>query len=562
MDTLNLPILSASPITVSLPERLRPAEIQARPAVGSQSITPLSTNAPSIKLQDSSDKITITVDPLSLSTYFKPKNHSQNLFSNLEQKSPLSHNFANQLKEDFSSNRLTGLGARFSELLSEESKSYKQDIRQYSYFSSKPNASEIDFSQFEDNKKDKIQSFSLELRTDSGAVIKFSLKTFEGHGKNPDTVIGEGDVAALLEEGQRAGFRSTEIEFEVDGDLNQREREQLVAFGKNLEKFSADIFEQDEPNIKALDLASFDTINKATIKADGVSTSVGGISLEYRDNENQRFISVSFQGNKAEISIDKKDQFSFSSDGKAEALKQYLKILSDGANEAKAGQMQAYMMQEVFSAGFKVNEEEQTEADLKAKQRDEKVRIELNGNPPKTGEVSNDVFIPLADFDFSFESRKDRPNSAKKPLEYSGFDLNLSLNSQQTMKDDQTLTQQTQNFKVKGAFYEPLPHLLKADFEYQNYRHTTFEREASKTVTTLVEDGQLLSATMEESGQSKSNTSTYSEGKLIDESSEQDSYSEITDLTGLFFTEGDVNKSHNQLDILDKVMINPFEDRD
>jgi hypothetical protein len=547
MNISNLPILGASPITVS-PARSAATETLARP---------------SAKPLGSTDKVSIILSPLNFDPqiYSRPKSISQNVFSNLEQKSPLTQNFANQLEEDFIPNRLSGLGSRFSELLSTGSESYSQDIRRYSYYASESNTNGVDFSQFEDRKKEVVQSFSLELKTDSGAIIKFSLKNFEGHGKNPDLLIAESDDAKLFNQGQGAGFRSTEIEFEVDGDLSKREREQLVEFGKNIEAFAADVFDQDKPNIKALDLASFDTISKATIKADGGNTSVGGISLEYRDNDNERFISLFFQGNKSEITVDKADQLVFGSNGKAKVLQQYLKILSDSADEAKAGKMQAYMMQEVFSAGFKISEEEQAEADLKEKQRDEKISIELNGNPPKTSEVSNDVFIPLADFDFSFESRKDRPNSAEKPLEYSGFDLDLSLNSRQTINDNQTLTQQTQNFKLKGSFYEALPHLEKPDFEYQNYRYTTFEREASKTVTTLVEDGQLLAATMEESGSFKSHTSSYSEGELIDEDSEQYAYSELTDLTGLFFTDGEVNKNHTQLEILEQVMINPFEDK-
>jgi len=556
MNISNLPLLGTSPITIS-PVRSAAAEIPARPT--SDTFT---TKELSGKALGSTDKVSIILSPLNFNPqlYSRPKSISQNVFSNLEQKSPLTQNFANQLEENFIPNRLSGLGSRFSELLSTGSESYSQDIRRYGYYASDANTNGVDFSQFEDRKKEEVQSFSLELKTDSGAIIKFSLKNFEGHGKNPDILIAESDDVKVFNQGQGAGFRSTEIEFEVDGNLTQREREQLIEFGRNLERFATDIFEQDEPNIKALDLASFDTISKATIKADGGTTSVGGISLQYRDNEDERFISVSFQGNKAEITVDKADQLVFGSNGKTKALQQYLKILSDSADEAKAGQMQAYMMEEVFSAGFKLSEEEQAEDESKEKIRDETISIELNGNPPKTGEVSNDIFIPLADFDFSFESRKDRPNSAKMPLEYSGFDLDLSLNSRQTIKDDQVLTQQTQDFKLKGAFYEPLPHLKKPDFEYQNYSYTTFEREASKTVTSLVEDGQLLSATMEESGTFKNHTSTYSEGKLIDEESEQNSYSEITDLTGLFFTDGEVNKNHNQLEILGQVLIDPFKD--
>lgn len=544
MDISKLPILNAAP-----------NQLQQRPLAESLSNKPFS-----LKPIASADKVTITLSPLPSSLYYKPQNYSQKLFSNPDQISPLSQNFASQLKEDFTPNRLTGLGSRFSELLSSESKSYSQDIRHYNYYSTKPNASKIDFSEFEEKSKKQVQSLSLQLKTDSGAIIKFSLKNYEGHGKNPDTSVAKGDDYELIEEGQRAGFRSTEIEFEVAGDLTKREHEQLVEFGKNLEKFSTDIFEQNEPNIKALDLASFDTISKVTIKADGGITSAGGISLEYKDNENERFISLSFQGNKAEIAVDKKDQLVFASNGKAEALKQYLKILSDSADEAKAGQMQAQMMADVFSAGFKISEEEQVEADLKEKQRVEKVRIELNGNPPKTGEVSNDVFIPLADFDFSFVSRKDKPNLEDQPLEYSGFDLDLSLNSQQTMKDNQVITNQQQDFNLKGAFYESLPHLDDPDFEYQNYSYTTFEREASKMVTTLVEDGELLSATMEESGKYKSHTSTYSEGELIDEESEQSVYSEITDLTALFSNDESLIESYQQQDILDQVMIDPFSD--
>lgn len=583
MDIAKLPIFGVSstlsPVT-SGPSTISPstasASLSAKADIAKalpRPSTEVELSTTSIKPLSSPDKISIIVSPLSFdpSIYSKPRGVTQHTFSNPEQKSPLTQKFADQLEKDFSPHRLSGLGSRFGELITTGANSYQQDIRRYSFYESSVSSStgsaansatkEVDFSEFNIRSKGVAQSFSLDLKTDSGAVIKFSLKSYEGDGKNPDSLIAENDHAKIFQQGQSAGFRGIEIEFEVEGELTQREQEQLAAFGKNLEKFSNNLFTDSQPSLKALNLSSFDTISEASIKANGGSLSSGGLSLEYKDSDKYRSISLSFQGNKSEISVDKTNQLTFNADSKAEALQQYLKILSDSASEAKADSMQAHMMKEVFSAGFTINEKEEALADLKEKERNEKITADLRGNTPKTGEISNDLFVPLADFDFSFESRKDRPN-AKKPQEYSGFDLELSLDSQKSVKGNKITSSQTQDFKLSGAYHEPLLHLMSPDFKHQNYRYTTLEREASKTVTTEVEDGQLQSALMEESISSKSHTSTYSEDKLIDEDSTQNSYFEVTDLMDVFFKDKDMTKKNNQLDILNAVMIDPFKARD
>lgn len=484
-----------------------------------------------------------------------PQRYSQASISNPEQTSEQTLKFAQQLKTEDSNHRIKGLGNRFSELVekgktSPSTSNYNQELRQYDYYSHKQNTSEIDFSQFEVLSKHKNQSFTLELKTQSGASITFSIESFSGYGKNPDRLVYEFEDMTVHEVGQSASFRSTEINFDVQGSLTDKEREQLAEFGENLEAFSNKLFADGNPDLSALDLASFDSI--ASLSLNSLGGDAKPLSLEYQNSDEERFIEVNYDGNKAQIQVTKLGQMVFNEQGKEQVIQHYLDILSDSAKEAQSDEIQAQLMLGVFSAGFELSEQELNASIEKEAQRLE----ELAGIDASDGEKSKDALLPIPDFSFHFTSNKERPNASEKPAEYSGFNVELSLNTQQETLGAQLDTEQTQYFKLTGAYYEPVGQREQADFTNQTYRYTELSREVSNTVTTSVDNSQLLAATLKKESNRELTVNTYVDDELIDQENEEEALTTLQDLTEDLRLEAELS----QQDILQQVLIDPFEE--
>ena len=516
------------------------------------SFTPLTVSSNPTKITESpstGEKLTLSTSKPIEHVFQPPQNFSQQSVSNPTEASEVTKKLAAQLNPEESKNRFKGMGTRFNELLNRNSNSYSQELRQFNYYSHDKNAATVDFSKFEDLSKHTDQSLTLEIKTKSGATVTFSIESSSGYGKNPDELLYEFENMTVHQVGQNASFRNTEVNFNVSGNLTEQERKQLAEFSENLEAFSNGYFEDGSPDLKKLDLASFDSISNLSIQ--GFGSASKPVSLEYTNNDEKRSISLSFEGNKAEIDINKNNQFVFSQEGKEQALERYLDILKDSATEARADNNQQKMMLDVLSTGFELSEKELTEARKKEGER----TLLLNSEDASDAEKSNDAFIPLPDFSFKFESLKERPNQ-NQPQEYSGFDVELSLNTEQHVDKALEETEQNQHFKLSGAYYDPLGYLEKPDFANQTYGYTSFEREVNKTVTTEVKSDQLVSAEMKESGTSSSDNLLYSKGVLIDQDPKNDAFGALKDLT----EELAIKAENTQLDILKDVLIDPFKD--
>jgi hypothetical protein len=490
--------------------------------------------------------------PPSLTQLYQPKPiYIQHSISNTTQNSEQTQYFANQLNDEVSDNRFKGLGARFNELLDKPNEPYQQELRRYSYHSQNGRAGNVDFSEFEVSSKTKTQAFNLDLKTKSGATIQFSIESFKGHGKNQDTLVYEFEDFSVYSVGQGASFRSTEINFEVEGDLTKEEIKQLKEFSENLEAFSNTLFNDANPSLKALDLASFDVISELNLN------SMGGTSkpliLEYKNSDEERFIEVNYDGNKAQIDLTKLGQMVHSDQSKKQVIEHYLDILRDSAEKAQADDIQALLMLDVFAAGFAMNDDELA----RAKQLEQDRTTELVGPDASDAEKSKDALLPIPDFSFHFVSHKERYNIAEKPEEYSGFSLELSLHTKQETEGPITSTTQQQDFKLEGAYYKPLGLLEAPDFATQTYRYNEFKYDVSNTVTTATGNQQLLSASLEKTHDNFESSKDYYKGKLIDNKTDETGpEAKLLDFTERLGLEAELT----QKQILDEVLINPFED--
>lgn len=456
-------------------------------------------------------------------------------------------------------NRFRGVGLQLNELINSGEKSFSQSLVNYQFSGSDVELPHIDFSSFTTKKKDEVQSFNLALTTRSGARVNLSLKSYDGYGKTADISLHQDEQYSLTAIGKTAGFRSTEIEFSITGDLTEQEKQQISAFTDKLEKLSQGTLGNDV--ISGLSLAEFDAFKH--VKLEGF-----GVDLRYENNISERSFVVNSGGNTAKITVDKNDLINTSSSGSERALEHYLELIKNAGEEAKSKQHIA-LMQDVFKAGFQTPVSEQSSLERSPlKQQAEQhalhpsrntIRIDASNINTNTStqatlneRAAQSGLIPLPDFEFSYHSVKAHPNRAKPLQEYSGFDLTLGLKTRVTERDNQTHFQQTQSYQLTAAYYQPLIGQSQPDFENQSYRYTTINQEYQKTTDILTQDGQLLSALATTTGESKTTTQTYEFGQLKDTEVDHNVITESQNLTELLLA-----SEHQTDELLDALLLDP-----
>ena len=278
------------------------------------------------------------------------------------------------------------------------------------------------------------------------------------------------------------------------------------------------------------------------------------LTLEYENSDEERFIEVNYDGNKAQIDLTKLGQRVYSEQSKKQVMEHYLSILRDSAEKAQADDIQALLMLDVFAAGFDMSDSEVA----RAKELEQDRATELAGHDAFDAEKSKDALLPIPDFSFHFISHKERFNIAEKPEEYSGFSLALSVHTKQETEGPTTSTTQQQDFKLEGAYYEALGLLEEPDFATQTYRYNEFKYDVSNTVTTATGNQQLLSASLEKTNDNFDSKKAYYKGELIEDKKEESGpEARLLDFTERLGLEAELT----QKQILEDVLIDPFEDQ-
>lgn len=491
--------------------------------------------------------------------------------SNNEHQTRTSAGFQQQL-DDFSfslreKNRFNGAGERFGELLNSGEKSYDQEMRRYQYYTDKTRANQpVDFSEFSISEERRTQNFDLSLTTRSGAKISFQLQSFSGVGKNPDTVLFESDEMTLSTPGQFASFNRTEVSFNIEGELTEDEQKQLQQFSEKLEAFASGYLNQGKPSLKDLNLSEFDSISKLSVTGNG-----GGqadLKLEYNNSDEVREIRFSFDGNDAELTLDKTNPLSYQQQGKQQAIEHYLDLLDQSAKKAKADDMQQSMMKDVLATGFEFSQAELNLAQQARQQQTQQQNQQPNlqqGNALNNDELSqNRLFVPLPDFEFRFSSRKDQLPTDVISLQERGFDLSLSLQTQKQQNNGKVSIQQKQSFELSGSYTE-LP-----NEDGINFRRTSFDIKSSNIIYTESEQGELLSAMVEKQQSQRETVEDFNFDTLVNTEKEESESASVENLIqtsladtniapGLLGSTLPLSSERMQQQLLDAVLLKGFE---
>ncbi len=482
--------------------------------------------------------------------YSAPERITRLTFSQPAEVSNSTKQFAQTSLNTHSGVSLTGGALRLSELAGSGNNSYEQDIRQYSKYKNSQDTSEsrntINTEGFQDLKYDKDSHLELKLKTKDGDTINFSLQAYTGTGENSDK--------------ERAAFKGVKVSFEFEGKLSEEEKKQLDAFSQNIDAMVQQLASSTDFDFNQLDLTSLTSFSDIEIafKPSGFDARTDTeLKLSYQDTQTERSIDVDFLGHTSTLNIDK-TSIGVDAKGKQkqDGLQQYLDILDSSAREAHAEGSASQLMKNIFEAGFKGLGLEETESQNNEPKDASKIILN-NLQTDAEKEIHDKTLVPLPDFDFSFDSKIEKPNEENKPNEYQGFKVDVSLNTE--LVSDTTgyhvTATQTQKFELSGAYYSPLDGLEKPDFENGNYKYTELERSSEKVTTVKTEQGKLVSAITAESGENHSVTLEYQMGKLVDEDKDDSRFLEVTDYTQLALQEFEFQSK----ELLKTVMIDPFE---
>ncbi|WP_396587465.1 hypothetical protein [Bermanella sp. R86510] len=450
-----------------------------------------------------------------------------------------------------SRSKVQGGALHLSELLSRGNAEYQQDMRQYSTYSFPTKSGEyppIELSNFNEQKREYEQGFTFQLKTKSGDVINFSYDLYSGYGQTVGEEI-KTENGVIYTDIRSTSFRGASMNFNIDGELSQKEQLQLNELSEKLEGITTAYFDKGNFDIRQLDFSQFDTLSDIDITFSAKDKP--DFKMHYHDDFFERSISVNTANREIEIIIDKSSiGMTFSAQEQAQAKQAYLSLLQDAGREAKASSGDTNLMSAVFDMGFNnlARKEKENTNDI------DRIALQSLNNTVGRG------LVALPDFDFSYNSAISRPNAENKPNEYQGFQVSLSLN---TIISENTDTGrldivQTQHFKLKAAYYEPLDHLKAVDFENQNYKYTQLSRESTQVTRLLVQDGLLESALSEAKHDYKRTTWEYEEGILINKHEIVDSQGQLKDFTEL----AKVKREQQDKDLLESIIIDPYQKYD
>lgn len=460
--------------------------------------------------------------------YDEPKQIQLIAYSAVERAEGVVSTFAQGSLRSSAESRLQNAPLQLGELLERGDKSYTQDVRQYTRFESfgvEGKSSSVDLAGFNDIKNTQSASVMLQLTTKDGDEINFSLKSYSGYGRGED--------------GRSAGFEGVEITFDFEGDLSKEEQEQIDVFIEKLNQAANGYFKDANIDMKALDLSGFTSFSDVELSLRGGKVSGESLrfDLSFHDDDDARSIKVNLNGDRSELSVDKNSLGStVSEQQKIAALTEYLDLLDQSADEAQAKESATSLMKDTFSIAFN-----NLEFDAK--------------NAVETQNTKS--LIGLPDFEYSFESKGERPNKEYRPLEYQGFSVKLSLDTQvqQSDLDDKSIITQTQQFDLSAAYYSPAGQMKRPDFDTQTYQYTKLDRSSEKVTQLVSEHRQLVSAITTESGENNSHMLEYQFGKVVDEDVDGSSYAEVKEFTEQAKQEAGVQ----DLELLSLLVVDPYQ---
>ncbi|MFY0662984.1 MAG: hypothetical protein JXQ97_00030 [Natronospirillum sp.] len=337
------------------------------------------------------------------------------------------------------------------------------------------------------------QKLSFTLTTRSGATIRFDLTDQTSFGRTTED--------------------SLTAKVSIKGDLSDAERAALGEMASLMERLSGDFMRTGKVSLGQLQ--GFDSSLFSELKLD-FSGNNNKYSLKLQESQNERSLSINWNGNKVDLTLDLQGNLLISAEAKAQALEHYLDLIRESVNKSDGSPDLANFMADSFLTLHSLNEKEPT-----------------NGGAEKDQLPNNTLLSGLQDFNAQFTSKITKPNDhSEKHFEQQGFNLELSQKTNLVGQLPIELSlEQEQHYSLSASFYRPLWMLEVPDFKTQSYQYVEIEEQSSRRTLQRYEMGQWMSAVHGEQSSYKHRITEYQLGEITRDDTKEDAWQKLSDLT-------------------------------
>lgn len=475
-----------------------------------------------------------------LNVYSKPTINTLYANQSVAADDPVTAAMASRLDLLESAKYLGSSMSHLSDLIRGDSQEFSQTVAK-GYVNSEQVATKPELSS-----QDVTTGFSMELTTKDGDTVKFSV----AYGVN----MGESGILPTMS-----------LEFSVDGELSEEEQADIDALVQSLSTELDRFVKSGTVDLSRLKLPELESVAELNLDVKDRSNRAradlwdgNSLKLKYSSEGGENRLSLNLNGDKIEMSGVTSHFSSVVDEAKLEQSKQhYMQLISDNVEDAHGSRDQAKLIKDAFAMlqGLSPNESEE---DGDAEKKPIEVSLAGTKSEATTAAVApanvrdQSLLTGLKDFELSFVSHKEQPNIDQKPMEYQGFSLDLSQQTNISGNLGFENIEQKQDFSLKAHFYEPVSYLEDTDFETQTYRYSVLEKSASTTSIQNYDNFELQSALVYASSSESLNTIEYQLGKLVSNVTVPKHSESVQDFTAVLVAlEGE-----QQLDLLDQILLN------
>jgi len=378
--------------------------------------------------------------------------------------------------------------------------------------------------------------FSMQLTTKDGDSIDFKV-AFGANGLSPTLTM----------------------EYSLDGDLSDEELADIDKLMSMLSRETDGFINSGNIDLSTLKLSELGSISgleidikdKTNKARDGLLNG-NYIKLSYSTDGTDTDLSINLNGDKLDLSGVALHFSAMVGEAKVEQSQQhYLQLIKDNVGQALGSPEQskfiadAFMLVQGLSSSTAANPE-------KIGTEQETVLVSpLAAGPKLANSRDQSLLTGLDDFKLSFVSHKEQPNAADKPLQYQGYNLDLSQQTSVSGKLGYESISQRQGLELSAHYYEPVSYLENPDFDTQTYRYSVLEKSASTTSVQSYDNFELQSAVVYRSAQQDLNTVEFQLGKMVSNVSTPQQSSSVEDFTQTLAAQ----EGEQQLDLLDSVLL-------
>ncbi|PTY36023.1 hypothetical protein BGP77_01480 [Saccharospirillum sp. MSK14-1] len=458
--------------------------------------------------------------PLS-SVYSEPRHVKDVSVKHLDAPRYITEQLTNRVAQNEHFEMMRDVPLSLSHFLDNNETSVTQSATQYRYSTLNENSSPIDPAKFVVDHNDPSSEIELSLTTDSGDTLTFVIRRESGYGHDG------------IESGVQ--FQTLSVEFQLDGKLSQKEKQELDSLAIGLNRLANEYFSGGGVSLAKLGLDDMSGILELKLSIDDGRKP--GLDLSMTETDQRRNIDVEFFGNHIELSVDKTG-LTGSAEGtrRQAALAHYRQILREGLDRAQGSGDQKALLLDAFDMLYGLVDETVNQQELTA--------------------AESMMMSGLPDFFVHFEGRTVRQNT--HPVRQDQVEtVSLTLAQETVFKQDGSLNRQIdqrQIWELDAGYFEPLDHWDFVDFQNQNYQYYELsERAEIRTMTGLL-DGDVY-GTQSRTFESRFDAQEYRMGELVDWKTTTRSLHELRDFSARLRNLDDLN---NKV-LLAELVLDPTE---